>query len=287
MRGGLDSIRSNEAVTRTVVWADLLHAASHGTRPMTVDSKFNAEDDGLAQFLVNGDMATGTAGSQGHRSPVPSSLVPVFDMLRLLCVARSSPDIFDTEYVSKRKAFSNLLSRVEYLLVDDYATVSTQLPRDQEIEVNSDFGERIDAVCEATVAGALIFSYWDLRDLPISAQPFEAFARRLRASLQKLLHKRNPSTCVPPALLLWLHFQGFKATSVDSRISDHWWFVDHATDICRALEIDTEIQLEAMIREVMVVSVYLQESSDLFISAFWRAIRDHEHRKKGSELAWH
>lgn len=285
MRGGLDSI--SEAVTRTVVWADLLHAASHGTTPVTVDSKFNAEDDGLAQLLVNGDMATGTSGSQGHRSPVPSSLVPVFDMLRLLCVARSSPEIFDTKHVSKRKAFSNLLYRVEYLLVDDYATASIQLLRDQEIEVDSDFGERTDAVYEATVVGALIFSYWDLRDLPISARPFDYFARRLRASLQKLLHKRNPSTHVPPALLLWLHFQGFKVTSVDSRIDDRRWFVGHATNISRALEINTEVHLEAMIREVLVVSIYLKESSDLSISAFWRAIRDHEHRKNGSELASH
>ena len=277
MRGGLDSIRPNEAVTRTVVWADLLHAASHGTRPMTADSKFNTGNDGLAQLLVNGDMA----GSQGHISPVPSSLVPVFDMLRLLCVARSSPDIFNTEHVSKRKAFSNLLYRVEYLLVDYYATLSTQLSRDQEIEVDSDFGERTDAVCEATVAGILIFSYWDLRDLPLSAQPFEYFARRLRASLQKLLHKQNPSTYVPPALLLWLHFQGFKATSVNSRISDRRWFVDHATDICRALEIDMEVHLEVLIREVMVVSLDLKDLSDLFISAFWRAIRDHKHRKNG------
>jgi hypothetical protein len=285
MRGGLDSIKPNEAVTRTVIWADLLHAASHGTRPMAADSKFNAEDDGLAQLLVNGNMATGTAGSQGHGPPVPSSLVPVFDILRLLCVARSSPDIFDTKYVSKRKAFSNLLSRVEYLLLGDYATASAQLPRDREIEVDSDFGERTDAVCEATVSGALIFSYWDLRDLPLSAQPFEYFARRLRASLQKLLHKRMPSTCVPPALLLWLYFQGFKATSVDSRISDCRWFVNHATDACRALEIDTEMHLEVRIREVMAVSGYLKESSDLLKSAFWRAIRDHEHRRNASEFA--
>jgi len=173
MRSGLDSI--SEGVARTVVWADLLHAiaASHGTKPITVDSKFNAEDNGLVQLLVIGDMVTGTLGSQGHRSPVPGSLVPIFDMLRLLCVARSSPDIFDTKHVNKRKAFSNLLYRVEYLLVDDFATASTQLPRDREIEVDSDFGEQTDAVCEATVAGALIFSCWDLRELPISAQPFD------------------------------------------------------------------------------------------------------------------
>jgi hypothetical protein len=285
MRGGLESIKSNEAVIRAVVWADLLHATSHGTRPMTADSNFNAEDDGLAKLLVNGNMTIGTAGSQGHGSIVPISLVPVFDMLRLLCMARSSPDIFNIEHVRKRKAFSNLLSRVEYLLLDDYAPASTQLPRDQEIEVDSDFGERTDAVCEATVAGALIFSYWDLRDLPISAQPFEYFARRLRASLQKLVHQRNPSTCVPPALLLWPHFQGFKATSVDSRISDRRWFVNNATDICRALEIDTEIHLEIIIREVMVASIPLTESSNSFKSAFWRGIRDHELRKNGSELA--
>jgi hypothetical protein len=61
--------------------------------------------------------------------------------------------------------------------------------------------------------------------------------------------------------------------------------VNNATDICRALEIDTEIHLEIIIREVMVVSIPLTESSNSFKSAFWRGIRDHELRKNGSELA--
>jgi hypothetical protein len=247
---------------------------------MKTAQKWKVEDNELNQLLASGNMSYASAtapGSDDQALPVPTSLIPAFGMLRLLCIARESPDIFDIGHVSKRKAFSTLLSRVERVLMDDYATALAELSK-----TNSDEDELTFEIRVATVAGSLIFSYWDLRDMPVSAQPYKHFTQRLRSNLQKIL--RNPSSTpnVPLALLLWLLFQGFKATHIDSRESDRTWFVSQASNICKAFGIDEEEDLELTIREL----VYLKESDGLYASSFWRAIQDQQQDEDGSDLAW-
>ena len=277
MRGGLDSLSSNEAVSRTVMWADLLHAASHCSKPMTTAQKCEVEDNELNQLLASGNMDVTDPGSDDQALPVPTSLIPAFSMFRLLCIARKSPDIFDIGHVSKRKAFSTLLSRVERILMEDYAAAFAELSK-----TNSDEDELTFEIRIATVAGSLIFSYWDLRDLPVSAQPYKHFTQRLRSHLQKVLRNHNSTPNVPLALLLWLLFQGFKATSLDSRNSDRAWFVDQASNLCKAFGIDEEDDLELTIREL----VYLKESDGLCAASFWRAIQDRQQNEDGGDLAW-
>lgn len=293
MRGGLESLRSNEVVTRTVVWADLFHAASHATKAtMTRPAKSDIEESEEVQhLLINRNLDETTKVAPQYGMYVPPPLVRVFDKLHALCAGRSSPDIFHIENIRKRKAFSDLLARVEYfLLVDHNTTTSPQLfLNDQQmikVDPNPNDNEQTEAIYNATVSAALIFSYWNLREIPISAQPFGYLVRRLRGSLQEVIgshtnHDQDSITTTyilsptpsPHLLLLWLCFQGFKTASlVDSRASDCRWFVNHATDLCSSgqakLAIDSEEELELAIREIL----YLKESDGDFLTGFWRAI---------------
>ncbi len=291
LRGGLQALSGNEPVKRVVTWADLVHAASHGASPRLGISKCNAGYDLQPLFLGSGRTGHPLRTVYSHAPPVPTALIPIFETIRLLCIAHSSPYAIDLENTYNRRVFGNVLYRVEYLLLDPGASLLDEEDQYERFQLLR--SEVREPIFVAAVAGALIFTYLCLRNLAIPMVPFENLELRLRRNLEMIDQinrkpddRTNISVDLPGAadsiehppktgryttLLLWLLFLGFRATTNNHRPDDCAWFVAHASEMCRNLEIGSRSAFGQEMRKVVVYHAYCIPAAD----ACWQAIMAH------------
>jgi hypothetical protein len=294
LRGGLHTLSANEPVKRVVTWADLVHAASNDSTPCLGMSKCNSESD-LKELFPDWASASCPARTiYREQPPVPGLLKDVFQTIRLLSAAQSSPEMVDLNSTFNRRIVANVLYRIEYLLLDPLLLALKVSERHEESN-QSDCYDVWTPLFSATTAGALIFTYSCLRNLAAPSRPYERLVRRLRLNLQLVFDEeksiaasseqddssidktRNSSSPVnaKPSLLLWLLMHGFKATVRSRRDDDRNWFVKRGAEMCKSLEIHSVEELGMRIREVVVSRMQCVPS----IKAFWRAICEHELEK--------
>lgn len=215
-------------------------------------------------------------------------------------MAQFSSYAVDLENIDNRRVYGNVLYKVEYLLVDPLL-LSFQ---------DADDEERSRLVREpmflATTAGALIFTYSCLRDLAIATTPYGNLVSRLRGNLELILqetvevmgrpshgnevaHRTGVSEQVStfnryPELVLWLLNIGFRATSEGHRQDDRSWFVAQASDLCRAIDVQSRSEFGRRMKAVVVFNRYCAPATD----RFWKAILAYRHEgwsaKDGEEL---
>src|SRR5271170_2765282 len=261
-----------------------MHAASNDSTPCLGMSKCNAGYD-LKELFP--DWASASCPARmiyPKQPPVPGLLKGVFQTIRLLSVAQSSPEMVDLNSTFNRRIVANALYRIEYLLLDPLLLPLEVSERHEESN-KSDCYDFWTPLFSATTAGALIFTYSCLRNLVTPSRPYERLVRRLRLNLQLVFDEeksiragseqddpsidktRNSSSPVNanPSLLLWLLMHGFKATVRGRRDDDRHWFVKRGAEMCKSLEIHSVEELGMRIRQCVPS-----------VKAFWRATCEHE-----------
>jgi hypothetical protein len=288
LRGGLHTLSANEPVKRVVTWADLVHAASNDSTPCLGMSICNAGYDLKEVFPDWASANCPVRTTYPKQPPVPGLLKEVFQTMRLLSIAQSSPEIVDLNSTFNRRIIANLLYRIEYLLLDPLL-LPLEVSEGHEQSNQSDYYDFCTPLFSATTAGALIFTYSCLRNLATPSRPYERLARRLRLNLQLVFdgeksmkagsEQDDPSTGNPknssspnPSLLLWLLMHGFKATIRGRRVDARKWFVKRGAEMCKKLEIHSVEELGMRIGEVVTSRMQCVPS----VKAFWRAICEHE-----------
>ena len=259
LRGGLQTLSSSEQIKRVVTWADLVHAASYGKKPSLTISKCNAGSEVGAMFGKN-EVATLLQAIYHDLPPVPEQAIALYQNLRLLCIAKTSPDIVDMEDTFSRRVFANVLYRVEYLLLDQTRSSTV-----------TDASESADWALLASIAGGILFTYSRLRSLVVTLQPFQNLIKQLRRTLEHCLPKgtlEEPTPGIALALALWLLFVGFDSTNIPSRADDHEWFIRMATEICRRHGVRSRKELSAQLRQVVVLKTHCPPIAD----ALWSEI---------------
>jgi hypothetical protein len=291
LRGGLHTLSANEPLKRVVTWADLVHAASNDRTPCLGISVCNAGYNlkGVFPDWASANCSAGTIYPK--QPPVPGLLKEVFQTIRLLYIAQSSPEMADLNNTFNRRIVANVLYRIEYLLLDPLL-LPLEVSESHEQSNQSDYYDFRTPLFSATTAGALIFTYSCLRNLATPSRPYERLVRRLRLNLQLVFDEeksmragseqddssigkpRNSSSPVNanPSLLLWLLMHGFKATARGCRGDDRKWFVKRGAEMCKDLEIHSVEELDMRIREVVASRTQCAPS----VKAFWRAICEHE-----------
>lgn len=296
LRGGLHTLSANEPVKRVVTWADLVHAAANDRAPCLGMSKCNAGYD-LKQLFP--DSAAGPAGASTHtiysrQPPVPAPLKAVFETIRLLSIAQSSPDTVDLKSTVNRRILANVLYRVEYLLLDPLL-LPLGVSKGQKDSKELNYSDFWTPLFSATTAGALIFTYSCLRNLAIHSRPFQSLVTRLRRNLQLLFdgeestrgtieeghpsldqkkHSPPPVSTNPP-LLLWLLLHGFKATLLDRRDSNQEWFVRRGAELCKNCDIQSLEELRMQIKQVVALRPQCVAATEVF----WNAICGHQEKE--------
>ena len=274
-----------------VTWADLVNAASNDSTPCLGMSICTAGYD-LKELFPDLASANCLAHTMyPEQPPVPGLLKEVFQTIRLLSVAQSSPDMVDLNRTFNRRILANVLYRIEYLLLDPLL-LPLEVSEGHEESNQFDYYDFWTPLFSATTAGALIFTYSCLRNLATPSRPYERLVRRLRLNLQLVFdgekstgagseqydpsadQTRNSSSPVNAnsSLLLWLLMHGFKATVRGRRDDDRKWFVKRGAEMCKSLEIHSVEELGMRIREVVVSRMQCLPSA----KAFWRAICEHE-----------
>lgn len=291
LRGGLHTLSANEPVKRVVTWADLVYATSNDSTPCLGMSKCNAGYDLKGLFPDWASASCPARTIYPEQPPVPGLLKDIFQTIRLLSVAQSSPEMVDLNSTFNRRIIANVLYRTEYLLLDPLLLPLEVSERHEESN-QSDCYDFWTPLFSATTAGALIFTYSCLRNLATPSRPYERLVRRLRLNLQLVFDEeksiragseqddpsidktRNSSSPVNanPSLLLWLLMHGFKATVSGHRDDDRNWFVKRGAEMCKSLEIHSVEELGMRIREVVASRMQCVPS----VKAFWRAICEHE-----------
>ena len=259
LRGGLHTLSSSEQIKRVVTWADLVHAASYGKNPSLTISKCNAGSEAGAMFR-NNEVATLLQTVYDDLPPVPEQAITLYQNMRLLCIARTSPDLVDMEDTFSRRVFANVLYRVEYLLLDQTRS-----------SLDTDASESTDWALLASIAGGILFTYSRLRGLAVTMQPFPKLIKQLRRTLEHCLAEgslEEPISGISLALALWLLFVGFDTTNIPSRADDHEWFVGMATEICRRHGVRSRKELGAQLRQVVVLKTHCPPIAD----ALWSEI---------------
>jgi hypothetical protein len=295
LRGGLHTLSTNENVKRVVTWADLVHASPNDRIPCLGMSQCNAGYDLKHLFPDSASAGSPVRMIYPEQPPVLAPLKEVFETIRLLSIAQSSPDIVDLKSTVNRRILANVLYRVEYLLLDPLL-LPLGVSEGQEGSTQLDYSDIGTPLFLATTAGALIFTYSCLRDLAIPSRPFERLVKRLRLNLQLVFdeekstsassqhdcpssdqHGDSPSPVnAKPSLLLWLLMHGFKATVGGARGRDRDWFVRRGVEMCKNLEIQCIEDLRMQIKEVVAFRSQWVPGTE----AFWKAICDHKRQDK-------
>jgi hypothetical protein len=288
LRGGLHTLSANEPVKRVVTWADLVHAAANNSLPCLELSKCNAGYNLKQLFPALSTVTSPVRSVYPEPPPVPTRLKEVFETIRMLAIAQSSPDMVDLKRTVNRRILANVLYRVEYLLLNPLL-LPLGISEAQEDPGEWDCSELWTPLFSATAAGALIFTYSCLRNLAIHSRPFQTLVTRLRVNLEQVFDELQ-STCAGfeeqedpsldakretpypvnanPSLLLWLLMHGFKATLRGQRECDREWFVRRGVEVCKNLKIQS---VEALrMRTVRVVAFDVQCASAT--QAFWQAM---------------
>lgn len=227
-----------------------------------------------------------------EQPPVPVLLKEVFETIRILALAQSSPDTVDLKSTVNRRILANVLYRVEYLLLDPLL-LPLEISEAQEDPGELDYSDLWTPLFSATTAGALIFTYSCLRNLAIHTRPFQRLVTRLRVNLELVLdgqksacasfqHQEGPlldtkeqspsPDNASPSLLLWLLMHGFKATLRGQRESDREWFVRRGVEVCKNLKIQSVEELHTQIARVVTFKAQCVPATE----TFWQAIRDHQ-----------
>jgi len=299
LRGGIQALSVNEPVKRVVTWADLVHAASNGASPRLGISKCNAGYDLMPLFAESDRFDHPLRSVYPDAPPVPITLVPVFETIRLLCMAHSSPYSIDLENTSNRRVFGNVLYRVEYLLLDPLVSLVEGEKEDHHFQLLQ--CEVREPIFIAAAAGALIFTYLCLRNLAIPMLPFENLMLRLRQNLEAIDQvdgelgdrtnsavrlakatngiKHALSTSRYQTLILWLLFLGFRATVNCQRQKEQAWFVAQASEVCSKLEIGSRSTFGREMKKVVIFHAYCIPAADVF----WQAIMAHR-EESGREI---
>lgn len=118
LRGGLHTLNDNEPVRRVVTWADLVHAASNDRTPCLGLTQCDTGDDLKQLFSGSASAESAARMVYAGEAPVPAPLKGVFETIRLLSIAQSSPDVVDLKSTVNRRILANTLYRIEYLLLD-------------------------------------------------------------------------------------------------------------------------------------------------------------------------
>jgi hypothetical protein len=284
LRGGLHTLSANEPVKRVVTWADLVHEAANDGTPYLGISKCNAGYDLKQVFPGLASAGSPARTIYPEQPPVPAPLIDVFETIRLLTIAQSSPDMVDLKSTVNRRILANVLYRVEYLLLDPLL-LPLGVSEGQKDSKELSYSDFWTPLFSATTAGALIFTYSCLRNLAIHSRPFQRLATRLRLNLQlvfeqgcALLDQRRDSLSpvnANPSLLLWLLLHGFKATLRGPRESDREWFIRRGAEMCKNLKIQSLEELRMQVKQVVAFRVQCVAATE----AFWKAICDHQETK--------
>jgi hypothetical protein len=193
LRGGLHTLSTNENVKRVVTWADLVHASSNDRIPCLGMSQCNAGYDLKHLFPDSASAGSPVRMIYPEQPPVLAPLKEVFETIRLLSIAQSSPDIVDLKSTVNRRILANVLYRVEYLLLDPLL-LPLGVSEGQEGSTQLDYSDIGTPLFLATTAGALIFTYSCLRDLAIPSRPFERLVKRLRLNLQLVFDEEKSTS---------------------------------------------------------------------------------------------
>ena len=246
LRGGIQGMETNRHIQRVVVWADVLHATAHNSRPQL----------GLAQHTAHGerqrlkDVAKQPRDSVvAGQDAVPAYFQQVSEDLQTLAMAKS---LLMQEAVDNlqelRRIFSSLLFATEHRILElGHADAS----------LDSIMGNI--AGVEAVKAAALIFTFNALRDIAITASFFDGLVRRLRDGLcgivDHVFTNRNaasmPDGAAAAPLLLWLCFNGWKASAIKSRRTDWRFFVEKAAVLCVSAGIDSSEELQSCVCRIV------------------------------------
>lgn len=291
LRGGLHTLNDNELLRRVVTWADLVHAASNDRTPCLGLTQCDTGDDLKQLFSGSASAESAARMVYAEEAPVPALLKGVFETIRLLSIAQSSPAIVDLQSTVNRQILANALYRIEYLLLDPIL-LTLGVSECPGGSVQLDYFDFWAPLFSATTAGALIFTYSCLRNLAIPFRPFERLVTRLRVNLQMVFDEErsiyarsaedwgssdtkrdSPSPAnANRSLLLWLLMHGFKATSQGHRESDREWFVRRGAEMCKDLKIQCVQELFMHIKQVVAFRLQCVPATE----AFWKAICDEQ-----------
>lgn len=287
LRGGIQTLGTNESIKRVVTWADLVHAAINDGRPRLGMSKCNAGYDLSQLFPATASEGSPARISYPEHAPVPAPLREVFETIRLLSIAQSSPDTVDLKNTFSRRILANVLYRVEYLLLDP-TLLPLYISEGRETSKEWSYADLGRPLLSAITAGALIFTYSCLRNLAIRSRPFQGLVSRLQTNLQLVFDEEKSArgnmggTCLSleeqmdsqssvnrnPPLLLWLLMHGFKAALQGQREGDREWFTQRGAETCRQFRIQSLDQLCTQIKQMVVFKTQCTPT----MKAFWQAI---------------
>lgn len=271
LRGGIHEMNTNRHIQRAVAWADVLHASAHNSRPQL----------GIAQYPAHTEMQRLKDVVQQHKHSrmagqdvVPAYFRQVLENLQALAVAKS---LLTKKAVPNlqmlRPVFSNALFMTEHSILELGHTAAS-----------SDSAVGNATYVEAAKAGALIFSFQDLRDIAITAAFFDSLIRRLRDGLCGIFDlffhienlAYNPDEIVAVPFLMWLCLNGWKASAIKSRQTDQKFFAERAAVLCESARINTLEELSSHISRIgFMAEYYIPACSGLWADInTWAAPRD-------------
>ena len=258
LRGGIEQLRSNRHVNRIIDWTDILHAATHDSHPQFDITGYNAQKD---MQRLTGIVKQHTNSELMPPAFVPASLGKMFCDLQILAIAKP---LLMQDCISNlqglRPLFGNVLSVVEHrILWMENSGCCSDLDSYKDIDVG------------LVKTAMLIFTFHGLRDMAISAAFFSSFARRLRhyflKSFVNIGFALDGGLAAP--FLLWICFNGWKATLAQTQQENREFYVKNAADICEIQGISSaEDFCSLMCRIIFLPDFYLAAST-----RFWADIK--------------
>ena len=274
-RGGIHGMNSNRHIQRVVAWADILHATAHSSLPRLGITQYTAhyEKQRLKDVVQKHSYSYSRMAGQ---NAVPTYFREVLEDLQTLAMAKSL--LMKKEISNRwelRSIFSNLLFMTEHSILKLGHTVAFS------DSVMGNF-----TYVEAVKAAALIFTFYGLRDIAITAAFFDSLIRRLREGLcdvfNEYLQHQNPAyisdEVVATPFLLWLCLNGWKASAIKTRQTYREFFVEKAALLCESARIDTLEKLSSHICGIVFMAEYYMPACDgLWVDInTWTASRDIE-----------
>ncbi|KAF1994041.1 hypothetical protein P154DRAFT_625002 [Amniculicola lignicola CBS 123094] len=250
-RGGLFAFGHNDGLIRGIIWVDFHSATAFHTPPSFPQIRLDPDTPPLPDALLE-EAAYSSPTSLLQLSLASIDCFNIFYRLHRLGLAVSShwlPKI-------NRLTLSNLLYETEYILlsVPDYSRDFLDFDLEAKDQTDDDFTEAARvadgaSVVEALLAGAQIFIYSSLREIPTRAKIFSILLERLRVAIERpranmldtWRREKNLST------LLWILVV---ASAVTAPSGDRSWWIGQLATVAKELDIPSELELQKAMQKV-------------------------------------
>lgn len=277
MRGGLESLSSNRHIQRVAGWADLLHSATHGTKP-------RIEMPERLSTLSRNEYDSAPPGLEPRNAPMaivlqdlPANIADSLRELRILSSLKAS--LISDRSEELCRTFSDLLWKLEYSILDlDEPSTTEASP------VLAARPSRSPLTPHVIGIASLLFSYSALRDLAAPVL-FDKLSGRLRTYLSAMslfsqsglpledeeFQKFSFAASVDgneTSLFLWILYLGWQGSRKDVDIQQ--WFMRQIAQICWQSEI---LSYEAATAQIHSVVPQAQELM-IISEDFWARVED-------------